>query len=171
MRRLLVPALALLALSVWLGFSFRHTTVPPEKSTLTPPPPPDHEPATIPDPDPPGDRLLQGYGDPDTPSIRDLEKFDRVLTGYFSVVKDVTRYPIGGNADLSAALLGENANREPFLSLSSPAMNDDGQLVDRWGSPIFVHPEAARVLTLRSAGPDRELFTDDDLQWPPAGSR
>lgn len=117
----------------------------------------------------PGDALLAGFGDPATPPIEDLKKIHRVVTGYFSVIKDASRFPIGGNEDLSAALRGDNSNREVFISLGSPALSADGLLIDRWGRPLIVHPEAWKQLELRSAGPDRIPYNDDDLLLTPTG--
>ena len=113
--------------------------------------------------------LLAGYGDPATPPIEDLRKIQRVATGYFSVVKDPARFPIGGNADFSAALRGENPNREVFVRPENPIFNAQGLLLDRWGTPLVVHPEAWRELELRSAGPDRIPYNQDDLILAPSG--
>ena len=113
--------------------------------------------------------LLTGYGDPATPPIEDLRKIHRVVTGYFSVVKDSQRFPIGGNEDLSASLRGENPNREVFVRASHTVYSKEGLLIDRWGSPLIVHPEAWRALELRSAGPDRIPHNPDDLILTPAG--
>ena len=115
--------------------------------------------------------LLEGYADSSTPPIEDLRKLHRVLTGYFSVIKDSSKNPIGGNADLAAALRGENPNREIFLPAGHPLFSADGLLLDRWGSPLIVHPEAWRELELRSPGPDRIPYNDDDLVLTPSGAR
>ena len=115
------------------------------------------------------ERLLEGYADPATPPIEDLKKIHRVVAGYFSVTKDASRFPIGGNADLAAALRGENPNRETYVPARHPVFSKDGLLVDRWGSPLVVHPEAWTQLELRSAGPDRQPYTDDDLLLAPGG--
>ncbi len=113
--------------------------------------------------------LLVGYGDAATPPIEDLRKIHRVVTGYFSLIKDAQRFPIGGNEDLSAALRGENPNREIFVRAGSPVFSRDGLLIDRWGSPLIIHPQAWRALELRSAGPDRVPYNADDLVLSPAG--
>jgi hypothetical protein len=118
----------------------------------------------------PAESLLAGYADPASPPIEDLRKLHRVVTGYFSVVKDPARHPIGGNADLAAALRGENPNREVFLPAAHPVFSADGLLLDRWGSPLIVHPQAWRELELRSAGPDRTPYSADDLVLLPKGS-
>ncbi|RYD47513.1 MAG: hypothetical protein EOP85_05315 [Verrucomicrobiaceae bacterium] len=114
--------------------------------------------------------LLEGYGDPDTPPLEDLRKIQHVAVGYFSVVKDAQRFPIGGNADFAAALRGENTNREVFLPAGHRVFSADGLILDRWGTPLIVHPQAWRQLELRSAGPDRIPHNDDDLVLSPTGS-
>lgn len=73
--------------------------------------------------------------------------------------------PVGQNEDIVAALLGENEKRSAYLPKDSPALAD-GKLIDRWGSPYWFHPVSGREMEIRSAGPDRELFTADDLSLP-----
>ncbi len=114
--------------------------------------------------------LLTGYGDPATPPIEDLRKIQHVAVGYFSLVKDAHHFPLGGNEDFSAALRGENPNREIFVRARHPVFSREGLLIDRWGSPLIVHPEAWRELELRSAGPDRIPYNGDDLVLSPTGT-
>ena len=161
------PAIAagVIALVLWMIWNKRDNTPLPEDepATLTlPPPPPSHKP-------PPPPRLLEGYADPATPPIEDLKKIRRVITGYFTVVKDTSRFPIGGNADLSAALRGENPNRETYLPEGHPVFSEDGLLIDRWKSALVVHPEAWGQIELRSPGPDKISYTEDDLVLTPDG--
>jgi hypothetical protein len=85
------------------------------------------------------------------------------------VIKEPTRFPIGGNADLAAALKGENPNREVFLTADHPVFSKDGLLIDRWGTPLVVHPQGWRQIELRTAGPDKKPYTEDDLVLTPAG--
>ena len=108
----------------------------------------------------PGDALLAGYADPSTPPLEDLKKIHRVVTGYFSVIED-----------LAAALRGENPNREVFIKPDHPVFSAAGLLIDRWDSPVIVHPEAWKQLELRSAGPDRIPYNEDDLVLAPTGTR
>ncbi len=70
--------------------------------------------------------------------------------------------PEGDNPDVVQALLGDNRLKVAFLPASASII-DEGQLVDRWGNPYFLHPESAQRMTIRSAGPDGRLFTEDDL--------
>ncbi|MCU0796215.1 MAG: hypothetical protein MUF31_09805 [Akkermansiaceae bacterium] len=128
-------------------------------------PPPVTAPAEL-----PGDHLLADWGSEETRPIEDLRKLRALTLGYFSVIKDLSRHPIGGNADLTACLLGKNPEKRAFLRPDHPALRDGTEIIDRWGTPIFVHPEAARELTLRSAGEDRAMFTADDLVLAPNGS-
>ena len=172
MRRLfsivvLLMVFAMLGVLVWvsnqLGNIRRpHVSMTPPKSEVHAPPPSAAPTAA--------EALLVGYGDPATPPIEDLRKIQRVATGYFSLIKDARRFPIGGNEDFSAALRGENPNREVFIREGNPVFSSQGLLLDRWGSPMIVHPEAWRELELRSAGPDRIPYNGDDLILSPAGT-
>lgn len=147
----LVVLLAILGMAAWLLRGSDPANNPPEQSTT----PAASQPAPAEPRAPvPGDAFLAGYADPATAPVEDLRKVQRVVTGYFSVIKDATRFPIGGNADLAAALRGENANREVFIRAGSPVFSAEGLLIDRWGSPLIVHPEAWRQLELRSGGAD-----------------
>jgi len=44
-------------------------------------------------------------------------------------------------------------------------------VMDRWNTPYWFHANAATQVEIRSAGPDRNLFTADDLilNGSPAG--
>lgn len=166
LRRILITGIILLLL--WLGLTIfnrdpaRPTPASPQTSSS-------HAERPPPGPPLPGDALLADFASPDTSPKEDLRKLHNVLAGYFSVVKDLTRHPIGGNADLAACLLGENINRQAFIRPDHPILNESGLLIDRWGQPFFIHPEAARELTIRSAGSDEKMFTDDDLIILPNG--
>jgi hypothetical protein len=170
-RRILLTGVLLLLL--WLGLTFFHRSTAPLNSSDKPNEPIEATASQAENPAPdqalPGDVLLTEYASPETPPIDDLKKLHNVLSGYFSVVKDLTRFPIGGNEDLAACLLGENINRQPFIRPNHPILNEDRMLIDRWGTPFSIHPEAARDLTIRSAGPDTEMFTEDDLIILPTG--
>jgi hypothetical protein len=160
--------LALAIILALLGGIFVHLhSLPPRPVEIPAPRPQPAAPKPAPHP---AESLLAGYADPASPPIEDLRKLHRVVTGYFSVVKDPARHPIGGNADLAAALRGENPNREVFLPAAHPVFSADGLLLDRWGSPLIVHPQAWRELELRSAGPDRTPYSADDLVLLPTGT-
>jgi len=84
---------------------------------------------------------------------------DQILFFYRRMFKE---NPVGQNEDITAALLGENKEHVAFISPDSPAIKD-GKLIDPWGTPYWFHPLSGQHMEIHSAGPDRELFTNDDL--------
>ena len=72
--------------------------------------------------------------------------------------------PVGTNAEITRALLGDNPKQ---LKLPVPAgskLNPEGELCDPWGTPYFFHQVSGREMEVRSAGPDGRLWTADDRQ-------
>jgi hypothetical protein len=64
----------------------------------------------------------------------------------------------------TAALLGNNLKQ---IKLEVPAgshLNGEGEMCDRWGTPYFFHQVSATEMEIRSAGPDRKMWTGDDSQ-------
>ena len=98
---------------------------------------------------------------------RDLRELQQRVGLFLTSVKEPYRPPLGINEDVAKALTGGNRYGEVVLPTNHPSLNDRGQLVDRWGTPYHFHPRAANVIDIRSAGPDRILFTDDDLLSTP----
>lgn len=164
-RKSFIPILVVAGFLAW-RLSREPASLPEIQS-----PPPSPAERSVTRPPTASEKLLEGYGDPATPPVEDLKRLNRVVTGYFSVVKEASRFPIGGNADLAAALRGENSNREVLVADGHPVFSPDGLIIDRWGTPLTVHPEAWQQLELRSAGPDKVPFTADDLVLAPNGTR
>lgn len=71
--------------------------------------------------------------------------------------------PVGNNPEITAALHGENAKQIDFLKQDGNRVNAKGELVDAWGTPYFFHQLSAKEMQIRSAGPDRVMYTGDDL--------
>ncbi len=71
--------------------------------------------------------------------------------------------PIGTNQEITRALNGENPKQIKFLKDDGNRINANGELVDIWGTPYFFHQLAATDMEIRSAGPDRKMYTSDDL--------
>jgi hypothetical protein len=92
----------------------------------------------------------------DAATIRDLiGSFRRLAKGN----------PIGENEEVTAQLMGRDP-RGPAVTLidpRNPAIDSRGQLVDRWGTPYFFHALSANNMEIRSAGPDRKMWTADDV--------
>jgi hypothetical protein len=72
--------------------------------------------------------------------------------------------PVGEqNDEIVRRLRGENPKGIAVLPETHPAINAAGELLDRWGTPYRFHPESAWMTTVRSAGPDRRMWTSDDV--------
>lgn len=83
-----------------------------------------------------------------------LEEFRRVFGAM----------PMGEqNDEIVRRLQGENPKGIAVLPRTHPNLSPEGELLDRWGTPYRFHPESAWLTTVRSAGPDRKMWTRDDL--------
>lgn len=72
--------------------------------------------------------------------------------------------PVGNNAEITKALLGDNLKQVKIPVPSGAQLNGDGELCDRWGTPFFFHQLSATRMEIRSAGPDRKMWSADDVQ-------
>lgn len=94
---------------------------------------------------------------------QDLDVLTEVFTNY---VEEFRELPVGNNAEITAALAGDNARGYAPITADHRAINKTGELVDRWGTPFFFHQLSAHVMEIRSSGPDTRRFTEDDIVWP-----
>lgn len=85
------------------------------------------------------------------------------------LVKGDSPFHLGANEEFAAALLGKNKGKLAFVSAKSHVFNDKGQLVDRWQTPLYFHAAAQDRIEIRSAGPDRKMWTEDDIHRSPNG--
>lgn len=97
---------------------------------------------------------------PDATTEDDLSTIELLLSEY---ARHHQGNPIGENIEIAEALFGKNPSRVAYLENEGPFLNASKELIDRWGTPYFFHQISARQTEIRSAGPDRELNTDDDL--------
>ena len=98
-----------------------------------------------------------------TPPAEDVQILHTLLRQYLRLLHHRQGLPIGNDSDLARALTGRNPMKLVILPADHPALGADGRLRDRWGTPYFVHPRGNNAFEIRSAGPDRKLFTADDL--------
>ena len=75
--------------------------------------------------------------------------------------------PFGDNREITGKLLGRNPNGIIFLQPDNRALNSRGELCDRWGTPFHFHAESGTRMEVRSAGPDRKFWTEDDATLVP----
>lgn len=106
---------------------------------------------------------LVGYGTAGSDPQRDLEMVKDAVDAFVRSIKISGALPTGSNRELVAALAGENPHRIRFIDPASPFINGDGELLDRWQVPLFFHFVEANDVGVRSAGPDRVLWTADDV--------
>lgn len=93
----------------------------------------------------------------------DLQILVALFAEYRAVLNEV---PIGPNREITNAMIGGNRLFYTALSPNHPAINADGPLCDRWGSPYHFHDDSKQHFQIRSAGPDRVLWTKDDALSP-----
>ena len=71
--------------------------------------------------------------------------------------------PTGTNAEIMRAVMGENPKQARLGPPEGQQLNGNGELVDRWGTPYFFHQMSRTDMEIRSAGPDRQMWTADDV--------
>ena len=153
MKRLAVLALILVAAIWWW-----HLQAPVS------PAPADETVALIPERDELNDMpLVMELNDPSGAAADDVRILHAMVLDFLTAVKEPYRPPLGINEDFARALTGGNRFGDVFIASNHPAVNAAGQLVDRWDTPYHFHPRAPDAIDVRSAGPDRILFTPDDV--------
>ena len=131
-----------------IGTTAKSVTVAPRQPTVNPR-------AIDPEIQKQADRLADHSQTP----LADLE----IVHDFFELYrKTFGNQPVGSNEDLMAILTGMNPQNGILFPKDSPVIVG-GELVDRWGTPYWLHPNSDARVEIRSAGPDRDLFTPDDL--------
>lgn len=171
---LIITALALLVLGLNEYFSadlsdaptspaLKATSTQPTPAIVRPAPSADIPSTTSSDRIDPGvQQLADELNAPESSIQRDLEVVREFLSLYSQAYG--AGNPVGLNEDITAALTGTanpNDTRHLFPRRHNAIRN--GQLIDRWGTPFWFHPESGTKMEIRSAGPDRNLFTADDV--------
>ncbi len=159
--------LLLLAACLVAVFVIRKNDISPEKDLqyvkagIPLPSPPSLLPARAATPDSPllsWERLLVEDGSP----VEDRAALQEIVTGFLQSTNIGSRPPLGPNEEFASALTDSERIGETAIPLTHPAIRD-GKIIDRWGSPWFFHQESSGSVSVRSAGPDRRLFTSDDI--------
>ena len=72
--------------------------------------------------------------------------------------------PVGSNSEITSTLNGGNTRKAVFVNPEDGLrINERGELIDNWGTPYFFHQLSRTEMEIHSAGPDRRLWTADDL--------
>lgn len=110
-------------------------------------------------------RLADDLNSPAGDIHADLRLMNEVFVAYRGALR--TGNPVGENSEITAALTGRNKIGFAFIPAGCPAINAKGELCDRWGTPFFFHQLSGERMEIRSAGPDRKLWTADDQVLTP----
>jgi hypothetical protein len=94
----------------------------------------------------------------------DLKIVQAIIDAYRS---NLHENPVGTNNEITAALSGKNSLRIALISSDHPAINLKGELCDRFGRPFFFHQLSGTQMEVRSSGPDRQMWNDDDVVLTP----
>lgn len=162
MKRPLILLGVLLGIAtLWQLWPVTHEFTPessePEASAAPPSGPPQQ---LAPSPQSPHPRAV-AFGSDATPPAREpavlLELFQayRRATGTYPTAED--------NPALMHQLTRPDLQGRQLFPATHPRFNLEGALVDAWGTPFFFHHLSSMDLEIRSAGPDRVLYTEDDL--------
>ena len=90
-----------------------------------------------------------------------LDNMRHVINDYSSMFGG---NPVGVNSEITSQLGGDNPKHANFIRPDAGMrVNDQGELVDPWGTPYFFHQISGHEMEIRSAGPDKVMWTDDDL--------
>jgi hypothetical protein len=117
-----------------------------------------------------GEVILRDYASPASSPENDLTLMAHLMDNFSLLVKSAADRPMSANEDWAAAFRGLNPAHERFLPDNHVALDASGRLVDRWGTPLFFHALGNRRFDLRSAGPDKKLWTEDDVHRNADGS-
>jgi len=98
----------------------------------------------------------------------------RVVTSYKLITRGTVEEKIltlqQRKREVIAATLDGTTNNSPIqidgqLAGASDGLriNAKGELVDYWGTPFFFHQLSGTQMEIHSAGPDRQMWTGDDI--------
>jgi len=73
-------------------------------------------------------------------------------------------YPVGGNAQVVKALLGHNPKNIIILVSRKTELNEKGEFIDPWGTPLKIYFADNNVL-VRSAGPNRRFDDSTSIDF------
>jgi hypothetical protein len=97
---------------------------------------------------------------PSPEALKDIEDIQFMLRDYRTRLGD---NPTGTNAEIMKEVMGGNRAKARLGPPEGQTLNDQGELLDRWGVPYFFHQLSKNEMEIRSAGPDRAMWTTDDV--------
>jgi hypothetical protein len=97
---------------------------------------------------------------PSPEALKDIEDIQFMLRDFRTRLGD---NPTGTNAEIMKEVMGGNRVQARLGPPEGQKMNDQGELLDRWGAPYFFHQLSRNEMEIRSAGPDKTMWTNDDV--------
>ncbi len=92
-----------------------------------------------------------------------LDAIDNLQFTFRDFSSAIGSNPVGTNTEITAALFGDNLKQIKLPIPEGSTRNAQRELCDPWGSPWFFHQLSGAKMEIRSAGPDRILYTTDDF--------
>lgn len=96
----------------------------------------------------------------DAETETDIDKISLMFRDYRSIAGE---NPVGTHAEIMKSIMGGNPKGAMLGPPEGLQLNENSELIDRWGTPYFFHQLTRDVMEIRSAGPDRILWTGDDV--------
>jgi hypothetical protein len=96
---------------------------------------------------------------PDEAALVELDQVNLMIRDYRTIAGE---NPVGTNAEIMAALMGDNPKHAKLGPPEGVKLNEKNELIDRWGTPYFFHQLSRDHMEIRSAGPDKVMWTADD---------
>lgn len=84
------------------------------------------------------------------------EDVENLFIGLQKYKEHVGAYPIGSNAEVAKALMGNNPKNVIILVGRKTEVNEKGEFIDPWGTALRIYFSDAGAL-VRSAGPNRRF--------------
>ncbi len=84
------------------------------------------------------------------------EDIENLFSGLQKYKERIGAYPVGGNAQVAKALQGNNSKNIIILVGRKTELNEKGEYLDPWGTPLRIYFSDVGVL-IRSAGPNRRF--------------
>jgi hypothetical protein len=99
-----------------------------------------------------------------TGEVTVLQELEAVQFSLEDFRKSLGENPVGGNAEIIRSMRGDNPRQLQIALPAQAKFNPEGELLDRWGTPYFFHQLSKTEMEIRSAGPDRQMWNEDDVQ-------
>jgi hypothetical protein len=101
----------------------------------------------------------EAFAPPDEEAMIEIDKVSLMIRDFRTIAGE---NPVGTNAEIMSAIMGGNAKQAKLGPPEGVKLNEKGEIIDRWGTPYFFHQLSRDHMEIRSAGPDKVLWTDDD---------